>query len=81
MYSSIKNPYPPHGRSYEILRGRGVLKVKILEGEHEAKLGFPGEGVVQNKKSSLGGVWIFSTTTQWIKHSLEHLFICSFSNH
>ena len=24
-----KNPYPPHGRSSEIPRGRGVLKVKI----------------------------------------------------
>ena len=27
----------------EIPRGRGVLKVKILEAKYEAKLGFPGE--------------------------------------
>ena len=41
-YSSRKNPYPPHGRSLEIPRGRGVLTVKILEAKYEAKLEFPG---------------------------------------
>ena len=41
MYSSRKNPYPPHGRSLEIPIGRGVLKVKILEAKYEAKLEFP----------------------------------------
>ena len=39
-----KNPYPPHGRSLEITRGRGVLKAKILEAKYEAKLEFPGGG-------------------------------------
>ena len=42
MCSSRKNPYPPHGRSLEIPRGRGVLKAKILEAKYEAKLEFPG---------------------------------------
>ena len=50
MLSSRKNPYPPQGRSLEIRRGRGVLKVKILEAKYEAKLEFPrGTGGVQNK--------------------------------
>ena len=41
LCSSRKNPYPPHGRLSEIPRGRGVLKVKILEAKYEAKLEFP----------------------------------------
>ena len=32
----------PHGRSLEIPRGRGDLKAKLLEGQYEAKLEFPG---------------------------------------
>ena len=44
MCSSRKNPYPPHGRSLEIPRGRGILKVKILEAKYEAKLEFTGGG-------------------------------------
>ena len=60
-----KNPYPPHGRSLEIPRGRGVLKVKILEAKYEAKLNFLGGGRVQNKIPSVGGVWIFSGTAQY----------------
>ena len=36
MCNSRENPYPPHGRSLEIPRGRGVLKVKILEDKYEA---------------------------------------------
>ena len=62
MCSSRKNPYSPHGRSLEIPRGRGVLKVKILEAKYEAKLEFPGGQGVQNKNPSMGGVWIFSGT-------------------
>ena len=45
MCSSRKNPYPPQGRSSEIPRGRGVLKVKILEAKYEDKLKFPGRRV------------------------------------
>ena len=46
MCGSRKNPYPPYGRSLEILRGRGVLKAKILEAKYDAKLEFPeGRGV------------------------------------
>ena len=65
LCSSIKNPFPPHGRSLEIPRGRGVLKVKILEAKYETKLEIPG-GVggrgLQSKKSPMGGVRIFSGT-------------------
>ena len=34
----------PHGRSLEIPRGRGVLKVKRFEAKYKAKLEFPGGG-------------------------------------
>ena len=44
MYSSRTNPYPPHGRSLEIPRGRGVSKAKFLEEMSENKQEFPGEG-------------------------------------
>ena len=56
----------PHGRSLEIPRGRGGgLKAKLLEGQYEAKLEFPGGcGGAKQKKPSMGGVWIFSGTTQ-----------------
>ena len=53
------NPYPPHGRSLEIPRGRGVLKVKILEATHEAKLEFPGGMGGAKQKPSVGGMDIF----------------------
>ena len=66
MMTNCANPYPPHGRSLEIPRGSGVLKVQILEAKYEAKLAFPRGrevgGGVQNKKPSVGGVWIFSGT-------------------
>jgi len=45
---------------------RGEVKAKILEAKYEASLEFLGrEGVVQNKKPSVGGVWIFSKTTRF----------------
>ena len=66
MCGSRNYPYYPHGRSLEIPRGRGDLKAKLLEGQYEAKLEFPGAVGVQNKKPSVGGVWIFSGTTQWL---------------
>ena len=43
MCGSRNYPYYPHGRSLEIPRGRGDLKAKLLEGQYEAKLEFPGE--------------------------------------
>ena len=58
---------PPHRRSFEIPRGRGVLKAKLLQEKYEAKLEFPGgeRGIKQHhkkKKPSMEGVWIFSGT-------------------
>ena len=67
MCSLRKNPYPPHGRSSEIRRGRGVLRDKILEAKYEAKLEFPGGergGGGCKTKTSVGGAWIFSGTAQ-----------------
>jgi len=57
MFSSRKNPYPPHGRSLEISRGRVVLKAKLLEAKYEAKLEFPWgrEGAIP--KTFDGGVF------------------------
>jgi len=65
MCSSRKNPYPLHGRSSEIPRGRGILKAMILETKYEAtcKLEFLG-GRGCKTKTDRGGVWIFSRTTQ-----------------
>ena len=74
MCDSRNYPYYPHRRSLEIPRGRGDLKAKLLEGKYEAKLEFPGGcgGVgVQNEKPSVGGVWIFSGTTQFVADWLE----------
>ena len=68
MCDSRKYPYSPLGRSLEIPRGREVLKAKLLEEKHEAKLEFPGGERVQNKKPSVQGAWIFSGTTQCSQH-------------
>ena len=66
MCSSRKNPYPPHGKSLEILGGgRWVFKAKFLEAMYENKLEFPGGGGCKTKKISVGGVWIFSGTAQY----------------
>ena len=54
MCSSRKNPYPPHVRSLEITKGRGVLKVKIVEVKHEDKLEFPGDRGCKMKNLPLG---------------------------
>ena len=43
-----KNPYPPYGRSLEIPKRGGVLNVKLLEANYEAKLEFPGGRGAQN---------------------------------
>ena len=60
MCSSRNNPYPPHRRSLEIPRGRGVLKVKILEAIYETKLEFPGGmGGAKQKNLLWGSMDIF----------------------
>ena len=60
MCSSRKYPYPPHGRSLEIPKGRGVLKAKFLEAMYESKPEYPGGEGGAKQKPSVGGVWIFS---------------------
>ena len=66
--SRKKNPYPPHGRSLEIPRGRGVLKVKIVEAKYEAKLEFPGGTRGAKQKTFSGGSIFFGTA---------HCIICN----
>ena len=36
MCGSRKYPYPPHGRSLEIPRGRGISTAKIYKGKYGA---------------------------------------------
>ena len=55
MCSSRKKPYPPHGRTLEIPRGRGgVLKAKFLEAIYENKLEFLGGKGGAKQKNLLG---------------------------
>jgi len=65
--SSRKYSHPPQGRLTEILRGGGGEGERLNQQQKclkEAKLEFQrGEGG-QNEKPSMGGVWIFSGTTQ-----------------
>ena len=65
MCSSRKYPCPPQGRLTEIPRGRGVSKALFFEGKYGTKMEFPEGWGVQTKKPSVGGVWIFSGTTQY----------------
>ena len=65
---SRKNPYQPHGRSWEIPsgrgRGRGGLKATFLEEPYENNLEFPRERGAQNKKTShVGSMDIFWNCT------------------
>ena len=77
LYSSRKIPYPPHGRSLEIPSGRGILKAKLLEATYENKLEFPWGRGVQDKKPSMGGVWIFSGTAPGAHHPKPPTPMCS----
>ena len=43
--------------------GRGILKAKIFKELYDPKLEFPGGGG-SNQKPYVGGVWIYSGTTQ-----------------
>ena len=74
---SRKNPYPPHGRSLEIPRGRGgVLEAKFLEAMYENKLEFPGGGG-ESKQKAFHGVsmdifWnctLYNNFFEWIGDS------------
>ena len=49
----------------EIPRGWGVSKAKILKGKLGLNSSFQRGGGIQTKKPSVGGVWIFSGTTQY----------------
>ena len=64
---SRKNPYPPHGRSLEIPRGRGGLKAKFLEAMYENELEFPGgRGDAKQKTFREGSMDIFwNCTFKW----------------
>ena len=76
MCSSRKNPYPPHGRSLEIPRGRGVLKAQILEAKYEAKLEYLGQRGCKTKIFRGGSMDIFWNYT--IKVLNLHCTICIF---
>ena len=53
---SRKSPFPPHVRSLEIPRGRGVVKAKFLEAMYENILEFPGgRGGGAKQKTFRGG--------------------------
>ena len=69
LCSSRKNPYPPYGRSSKIPRGRGVLKVKILEVKYKAKLEFPRGSRGANQKTFRGG----SMDIFWNAHCKTYL--------
>ena len=59
-----KYPCPQQGRLKEIPRGRGVPKAQFFERKYDTKMEFPEGWGFQTKKPSVGGVWIFSGTTQ-----------------
>jgi len=61
MCGSRKYPYSPHARSLEIPRGMGGgLKAKLLEGQYEAKLEFPGGcGGAKQKNLPWGSMDVF----------------------
>ena len=66
--SSRKYPYPHHGRSMELPRGRGVESANVVKEKYGAKLEFTeGWWGANQKDLPLGGgdflYWIFSGTT------------------
>jgi len=56
LCGSRKYPYPHRG-SWEIPRGRGVLKAKIFKGMYEPKPEFPEGWGAQTEKNPLRGVY------------------------
>ena len=78
MCGSRKYPFTPNGRSLEILRGREVVKAKLLGEEYEAKLEFPGEGGggLQYKKHFCGGEYGYFLELHYLNHGVVfHLFL------
>ena len=74
MYGSRKSPYPPHGRSLEIPRGRGVLSAKILEAMYEDKPEFPGgRGNAKQKTFRGGSMDFFWNCTISIEEDFGHM--------
>ena len=72
LCGSTEYPYSPRKVIGNSLGGGGeVLKAKLLEEKHEAKLEYPGGEGVQNKKSSVGGVWIYCGTVRKIESELS----------
>ena len=59
LYTSYIIHIPPHGRSLEIPRGRGVLRAKILEALYEDKPEFPGGSGGCKTKNLLWGEYGF----------------------
>jgi len=72
LCGSRKYPYPHHGESLEIPRGRGILKAKIFKGTYEPKLEFPEGWGVQTKKTLHGG----SMDTFWNNTFEQYCTIC-----
>ena len=64
MCCSRKCSYPPHGRLMEIPRGRRVSKAKFFEWKYDTTKEFLEGWGVQFENPYMGGVWIFSWTTQ-----------------
>ena len=76
MCGSRNYPYYPHGRSLslEIPRGRGELKAKLLEGQYEAKLEFPGGCGSAKHGGSMDIFWnytILQDTSLHVKYILQ----------
>jgi len=69
LCGSRKYPYSHHRGSLEIPRGRGILKAKILKECMSLNWNFQRGGGSNQKKSSVGGVWIFSGTTHFAKEA------------
>ena len=65
LCSSRKYPCLPQGRLTGIPKGQGVSESQFFERKYDTKMEFLEGWGVQFKKPSVGGVWIFSGTTQF----------------
>jgi len=74
MCSTRKYPYSPHRRDWNFLGGGGFSKTKNLKKWIEFNWNFQRGWGVLEKIPSVGEVWIFSGTTQYvILHCSAHL--------